>query len=37
MLRPVSKLVENHEEYEVETFINKRKLESRDTDYLVKW
>ena len=27
----------NHEEYEVETILNKRKLRSRDTQYLVKW
>ena len=37
MLRPVSELVGNHEEYEVETILNKRKLRSRDTEYLVKW
>ena len=37
MLRPVPKLVGNHEEYEVETILNKRKLRSRDTEYLVKW
>ena len=27
----------NHEEYEVEKILNKRKLRSRDTEYLVKW
>ena len=37
VLRPVSELVGNHEEYEVETILNKRKLRSRDTEYLVKW
>ena len=37
MLRPVPELVANHEEYEVETILNKRKLRSRDTEYLVKW
>ena len=37
MLRPVPELVENHEEYEVETILNKHKLRSRDTEYLVKW
>ena len=37
MLRPVPELVGNHEEYEVETILNKRKLRSRDTKYLVKW
>ena len=37
VLRPVSELVENHEEYEVETILNKRKLRSQDTEYLVKW
>ena len=37
LLRPVSELVENHEGYEVETILNKRKLRSRDTEYLVKW
>ena len=31
VLRPVSELVGNHEEYEVETILNKRKLRSRDT------
>ena len=35
VLRPVPKIVENHEEYEVETILNKRKLQSRDTEYLV--
>ena len=33
----VPELVGNHEEYEVETILNKRKLRSRDTEYLVKW
>ena len=37
VLRPVPELVENHEEYKVETILNKRKLRSRDTKYLVKW
>ena len=37
VLRPVPELVGNHEEYEVETILNKRKLRSRDTEYLVKW
>ena len=37
MLRPVPELVGNHEEYEVETILNKRKLRSQDTEYLVKW
>ena len=37
VLRPVPGLVGNHEEYEVETILNKRKLRSRDTEYLVKW
>ena len=37
VLRPVLELVENHEEYEAETILNKRKLRSRDTEYLVKW
>ena len=37
VLRPISELVENYEEYEVETILNKRKLQSRDTEYLVKW
>ena len=27
----------NHEEYEVETILNKRKLRSQGTEYLVKW
>ena len=37
MLRPVPELLGNHEKYEVETILNKRKLRSRDTEYLVKW
>ena len=37
MLWPVPELVGNHEEYEVETILNKRKLQARDTEYLVKW
>ena len=37
VLRHVPELVENHEEYEVETILNKCKLQSRDTEYLVKW
>ena len=37
LLQPVLELVENHEEYEVETILNKRKLRSRDMEYLVKW
>ena len=37
VLRHVRELVGNHEEYEVETILNKRKLRSRDTEYLVKW
>ena len=37
VLRPVPKLVENHEEYKVETILNMCKLRSRDTEYLVKW
>ena len=37
MLRPIPKFVGNHEEYEVETILNKRKLRSRDTEYLVNW
>ena len=37
VLRPVPELVGNYEEYEVETILNKRKLRSRDTKYLVKW
>ena len=37
VLRPVPELVRNHEEYKVETILNKRKLQSRDTEYLVKW
>ena len=37
MLRHVPELVGNHDEYEVETILNKRKLRSRDTEYLVKW
>ena len=32
VLRPVPELVGNHEEYEVETILNKRKLRSRDTE-----
>ena len=37
VLRPVSELVGNHEEYEVETTLNKHKLRFRDTEYLIKW
>ena len=37
VLRPVPELVENLEEYEVETILNKCKLQSGDTKYLVKW
>ena len=37
VLQPVPELVRNHEEYEVETILNKRKLRSQDTEYLVKW
>ena len=37
VLRPVPELVGNHEEYEVETILNKCKLRSQDTRYLVKW
>ena len=37
VLQPVSKLVGNHEKYEVETILNKRKLRSRDMEYLLKW
>ena len=37
VLQPVPELVGNHEEYEVETILNKRKLRSQDTEYLVKW
>ena len=37
MLRLVTELVGNHEEYEGETILNKRKLRSQDTEYLVKW
>ena len=37
VLRPVPDLLENHDEYEVDTILNKRKLQSRDTEYLVKW
>ena len=37
VLRLVPELVGNHEEYEVGTILNKRKLRSRDTEYLVKW
>ena len=37
VLRPVPELVKNHEEYDFETILNKRKLRSRDTEYLVKW
>ena len=37
VLRLIPELVENHEEYEVETILNKRKLWSQDTEYLVKW
>ena len=37
MLRPVPELVGNYKQYEVETILNKRKLRSRDTEYLVKW
>ena len=37
VLRPVPELMGNHEEYEVETILNKRKLRSRDMEYLVKW
>ena len=37
VLQPVPELVGNHEEYEVEIILNKRKLRSRDTEYLVKW
>ena len=37
VLRPVPTLVGNHEEYEVETILNKRKLRSRDMEYLVQW
>ena len=37
VLRPVPELVGNHEEYDVETILNKRKLRSRDMEYLVKW
>ena len=36
VLRPAPELVENHEDYEVETILNKHKLRSRDTEYLVK-
>ena len=36
VLRPVPELVKNHEEYEIETILNKHKLQSRDTEYLVK-
>ena len=37
VLWPVPELVENHEEYEVETILNKHKLRSRNTEYFVKW
>ena len=37
VLRHVSELVENHEEYKDETILNNRMLRSRDTEYLVKW
>ena len=37
VLRPIPKLVGDHEEYEVETILNKCKLRSRDTEHLVKW
>ena len=37
VLWPVPELVENQEEYEVETILDKRKLRFRDTEYLVKW
>ena len=37
VLQPVLELVGNHDEYKVETILNKRKLRSRDTEYLVKW
>ena len=37
VLQHIPELVGNHEEYEVETILNKRKLQSRDTEYLVKW
>ena len=37
VLRPIPELVGNHEEYKVETILNKCKLWSRDTKYLVKW
>ena len=36
VLRHVSELVENREEYEVETILNKYKLRFRDKEYLVK-
>ena len=35
VLRPVPELMRNHEEYKVKTILNKRKLWSRDTEYLV--
>ena len=37
VLRLVLELVGSHEEYKVETILNKHKLWSRDTKYLVKW
>ena len=37
VLRLIPELVGNHEEYEVETILNKHKLRTRDTKYLVKW
>ena len=33
VLRPVPELVKNHEEYEVETILNKHKLRFRDTEF----
>ena len=37
VLQPVPELMGNYEEYKVETLLNKRKLQSRDTEYLMKW
>ena len=37
VLQLVAEIVGNHEEYEVETILNKHKLRSQDIEYLVKW
>ena len=37
VLRAIPELVRNHEEYVVEIILNKCKLQSQNTKYLVKW